>query len=336
MKKIFKAIMTVLVVSLIALPVVGASTVDNNSKVSAENNLPEEYKIAYQCFTKDLGWGEWKKDGESLVTEGNEETTALRIRISDKLLSQGKNVMYRVYVKDYGWQPWVSNGEEAGFREKESDLRIESIQVKIVDKEGNYSREDSVAYKTWTRELNSEDAEVKEHYDGESAGTTHKCLGLFKFQMKVTDKTFYPIVKYWTNGSTDFTENTQGNGGTSEKCTPITSISITLPDELRGNYSIKYRVLQNNHDGEWSEWVENGAIAGQVPGKLLDVGDFLEAIQIKLVDNSGSEVTEYKVRYISTIENDGEEKLMKHDGKTSGTLEDEVRLEQIKIDIKKW
>ena len=100
--------------------------------------------------------------------------------------------------------------------------------------------------------------------------------------------------------------------------------------------SIKYRVLQNNHDGEWSAWVQNGEIAGQRVGVREDLGDFIEAIQIKLVDNSGEEVKDFKVRYISSVEAQGIESIMKHDGKTSGTLEDETRLEEIKIDLKKW
>ena len=114
----------------------------------------------------------------------------------------------------------------------------------------------------------------------------------------------------------------------------MSSISIDLPEELKGNgINIKYRVLQNNHDGEWSEWVQNGEFAGQRIGNQDDVGDFIEAIEIKLIDNSGKEVEGYKVRYISSIEDKGTEEVMKHDGKTSGTLEDETRLEEIKIDF---
>lgn len=335
MKKLLKAAMAILVVSIMALPAIGVTAV-SSSNSNEEKKLPDVFDIAYQCYTNEDGWSEWKADGESLET-GDKEATALKVQIGDNLLNQGKTIMYRIYVQDFGWQDWVSNGEETSYINEGKKLRIEAVQAKIVDKDGNYSRENSVSYKTWTQNYNDVNSDVKTYYDGETSGTTNKCWGIVKLQMKVNSSVYYPVVKCWTGIDEKLSENIQGVGGTENLSKPVSSISIDLPDELKAQgMSIKYRVLQNNHDGEWSGWVQNGEIAGQRVGVREDLGDFIEAIQIKLVDNSGKELDGYKVRYIGRVEDQGVESVMKHDGKTSGTLEDETRLEQIKIDIKKW
>lgn len=79
MKKLLKAAMAILVVSIMALPAIGVTAV-SSSNSNEEKKLPDVFDIAYQCYTNEDGWSEWKADGQSLET-GNKETQLLKFKL---------------------------------------------------------------------------------------------------------------------------------------------------------------------------------------------------------------------------------------------------------------
>lgn len=79
-----------------------------------------------QCkvHLQDIGWTDWKQEGELLGTTGE----AKRI---EAIILQGNNgldLSYRVHMADLGWSSWVGNGQEAGTTGQYR--RIEKIEIK--------------------------------------------------------------------------------------------------------------------------------------------------------------------------------------------------------------
>ena len=83
-------------------------------------NTPD---IQIKAHIQDIGWTDWKHNGEVVGTVGEEK------RI-EAIILQGNNgvdLSYRVHVQDIGWQEWKHSGEVAG-TEGESK-RIEAIEI---------------------------------------------------------------------------------------------------------------------------------------------------------------------------------------------------------------
>ncbi len=119
--------------------------------------------------------------------------------------------------------------------------------------------------------------------------------------------------------------------GTSGKGLRLEAIKIRLTDELEENYDIYYRVHAQN--AGWLGWAKNGEEAG-----TAGYGFRLEGIEIKLVKKGEKTpestidpfVEKVNVTYTTHVENTGWLKTVSN-GKMSGTLGKELRLEAIKI-----
>ena len=86
--------------------------------------------VQYQAHVEDIGWQDWKQDGEISGTSGRSlRIEAIRIKLegTDKY-----SVKYRMHVQDIGWQDWCYDGETAGTQTLSK--RVEAIEIQIVDK----------------------------------------------------------------------------------------------------------------------------------------------------------------------------------------------------------
>lgn len=126
-------------------------------------------KVTYQVYMRNIGWGNWKADGNMAGTTGqNRRIEALRIAPADKtttitvhirgvgdktyknitkdtvigitgekrriesvkIESSNTNYIVRVHQKNIGWSSWKTNGEFAG--EKGKSAQIEAIEIRAV------------------------------------------------------------------------------------------------------------------------------------------------------------------------------------------------------------
>lgn len=122
-------------------------------------------RISYRVHLRDIGWCNWRCDGDMAGTTGqNRRIEAIRIqpdgrmdvsvhmktdgdkkytninadtligttgkskRLEALMIEGDKQFRYRVHQKTYGWSKWVSNGEWAGVKGKSK--QIEAIQIK--------------------------------------------------------------------------------------------------------------------------------------------------------------------------------------------------------------
>jgi uncharacterized protein YjdB len=95
------------------------------------------YSVTYQTHTQNIGWNNWKSDGE---IGGSHDVglrlEAIRIKLGDKVPS-GLNIEYQVHVQNQGWHPSVRNGEKAGTEGQA--LPIEAIRIQLSNAPNNFS-----------------------------------------------------------------------------------------------------------------------------------------------------------------------------------------------------
>ena len=145
-------------------------------KAESIDNKNEEIGIRYRTHVQDIGWQDWKSDGEKAGTSGK----ALRLEgINIKLLNldENLNVKYQVHVQDIGWQSWKKNGEMAGTSGK--TLRLEGIRINLED-----SDEYSIMYRVHIQDIGWQDWKI----DGEMAGTSGQALRLEAIEIKIVPK----------------------------------------------------------------------------------------------------------------------------------------------------
>jgi hypothetical protein len=85
--------------------------------------------ILYQVHLQDIGWQEWKKNGEIAGTTGQRKRVeAIQIKLDNA--PAGYNISYQVYVRELGWQGWKTNGEVAGTTGESRP--VEAIQIQVI------------------------------------------------------------------------------------------------------------------------------------------------------------------------------------------------------------
>ena len=160
--------------------IIKIDTINSKGKVigTLESHIfyDTELHVTYSTHVQDIGWQNWKKDGEKAGTEGR----LLRIeamKISLINATDNIRIKYRVHVQDIGWQDWKYNGEIAGTVSQSK--RIEAIKIEIENTE-EYSIEyrvliQDVGWQGWAN-------------DGETAGTEEKGLRLEAIEIKIVPK----------------------------------------------------------------------------------------------------------------------------------------------------
>lgn len=90
-------------------------------------------------------------------------------------------ITYRAHVQSIGWQEWVGDNEIAGTIGK--GLRIEAIQIKLLDENGNLSERFLVEYRVHVQSLGWQEWIS----NGETAGTTGRSLRIEAIQIRIKD-----------------------------------------------------------------------------------------------------------------------------------------------------
>ena len=91
-----------------------------------ENNTEENLNISYQVHIQDIGWQDWKKNGEMAGTEGQSlrlEAIKIKLESTDKY-----SIRYRVHYTRYR-MAGLENGWRNS-RNRRKILRIEAIEIK--------------------------------------------------------------------------------------------------------------------------------------------------------------------------------------------------------------
>ncbi|MBU4440807.1 MAG: D-alanyl-D-alanine carboxypeptidase family protein [Acetobacterium sp.] len=85
-------------------------------------------QYSYQTHIQNIGWQEWKKNGElSGTTEQNLRLEAIQIK--DENPESNIGIEYQTHVQNIGWQGWKAAGEMSGTANQ--GLRLEGIQIQL-------------------------------------------------------------------------------------------------------------------------------------------------------------------------------------------------------------
>lgn len=88
--------------------------------------------VTYSAHVQNIGWQDWKKDGEISGTVGEKlQMEAVKIKLTGEMKVH-YDIYYRAQVQNLGWLDWVKNDEEAGTTGK--GYRLESLEIKLVPK----------------------------------------------------------------------------------------------------------------------------------------------------------------------------------------------------------
>ena len=90
------------------------------------NRRPSKNSVKYQTHVQNIGWQDWKYDGDAAGTWGQ----AYRLEgMHIKIDGVSNAVEYRTHVQNIGWQDWVRDGEMAGTTGL--SYRLEAIDIRL-------------------------------------------------------------------------------------------------------------------------------------------------------------------------------------------------------------
>ncbi|MBR3163394.1 MAG: CotH kinase family protein [Clostridia bacterium] len=292
------------------------------------NTVPE-----YQTHIQNIGWQEWKRDGQIAGTSGQ----SLRLEAIKIELDNMPNVdaKYQVHIQNIGWQEWKKNGELAGTEGK--SLRLEAIRIKL-----DYSNEYTIMYRVHVQNVGWQ--AWKE--EGELAGTEGKSLRLEAIQIKVVKKT--PKTKIYI----DTPQNTVTNSPRQVKITGWkmsnltgTKLHVYIDDStipIEESY-IKYKKREDVLAAITGYGtVEQNALPGfdiNIPTENLEVGKHSVKIVVSLDNKEQANQVLYfevtrnvSVEYSTHMQYIGWQEYVDN-GETSGAIGSGYRLEALKINL---
>ena len=89
-------------------------------------------EVTYSAHVQNIGWQDWKKDGEISGTVGEKlQMEAVKIKLTGEMADH-YDIYYRAQVEELGWLDWVKDGKEAGTTGK--GYRLESLEIKLLPK----------------------------------------------------------------------------------------------------------------------------------------------------------------------------------------------------------
>ena len=298
MKKIVSIIVSIGIFSLFVLSNVQNTFADNKS-------------VNYQTHVQDVGWQEWKSNGELSGTE-NEAKRLEGIKINVDGLPKGTNILYRTHIQDIGWQEWKTSGEISGTEGLAK--RLEAIQIKLEGYDSIYQ----IEYRVHVQDIGWQEWKC----DGEVAGTEGLGKRLEAIQIRLNS---IPSINYQTHIQNIGWQEWKQNGelsGTENEAKRLEGINISLNNVPPG-MGIRYRT--HIQDFGWQDWKSNGETSG-----TEGLGKRLEAIQIELM---GAPVG-YRIEYRVHIQDQGWSSWVGN-GKVAGTEGKNKRLEAIEIKLTK-
>ncbi len=241
---------------------------------SEEANQPYA-KIKYQTHIQNIGWQEWKYNGDTAGTEGQSlRLEALNVNLDTNISG---DIMYRAHVQNVGWQEWKYNGAMAGTSGKE--LRLEAVQMQLT---GELAEKYDIYYRVHVQKLGWLDWAK----NGTIAGTEGCAFRLEALQVQLVEKNAA------APGNTQQPSRTlsvitqahvqrigwQGmvpNGvvaGTTGQSLRVEAMSVSVSG-FSGGISYKAHVQKEG----WQDWSYDGNHTGTT-GKGLR----MEAVQIRL------------------------------------------------------
>lgn len=135
--------------------------------------------IKYQTHVQDVGWQNWKSNGEMAGTTGR----SLRlegIKINLDLNGYTGGIEYRTHVQNIGWQDKVADGEMLGTSGR--SLRLEAIRINLT---GEVAEDYSVCYRVHAQNFGW----LGWACDGDSAGTATYGYRLEGIEIRIIKKT---------------------------------------------------------------------------------------------------------------------------------------------------
>ena len=178
--------------------------------------------ISYQVHVQNIGWQDFKKNGQLAGTTGRAlRMEGLRVAIN----GYPANVLglsYRAYVQNGGWQAAVSSGQLAGSAGKAQ--RMEALELKLT---GSIANQYNIQYRAHVSNVGWMDWVQ----DGQVAGTTGKGLAMEAVEIRLVKR------------------NQSHTSNTTKPAEPPKPVNPTpLPKESKAGF-----VDLSSHNGELSE-----------------------------------------------------------------------------------
>ena len=277
--------------------------------------------ISYQTHVQDIGWQDWKKNGELSGTQGeSKRLEGLRINLYSSLFGY---VEYKAHVQNDGWQDWVSDGEIAGTTGQSK--RLEAVRLRL---KGDVANKYDIYYRVHIQDYGWLDWAK----NGESAGSEGCSKRLEGIEIRLVKKGEAApgqAQRPFISKSVTYQSYIQGDGwqewkrdgelsGTQGQSKQLEALKIELSSIIDGGIVYKAHV---QNDG-WQLFVGDGAQSG-----TIDQNKRLEAIQIQLTGNA---MMQYDIYYRVHVQNLGWLGWAKN-GERAGTEGYKYRVEGVEI-----
>lgn len=119
------SLLMIMILGFLLIPINAMANEEDQVTVAQNNPM-----VSYSTHIQNIGWQDWKNDGQISGTEGQGlRLEAIKIKI-DKGAVNDLNVRYDTYVENYGWQAPRGGGAESGQVGK--GLRLEAIRVYLI------------------------------------------------------------------------------------------------------------------------------------------------------------------------------------------------------------
>ena len=319
MKKIVKIMLVICACMLISF------ISPNNAKAKESAN------INYQTHIQDVGWQNWKNNGEMSGTESQSKRLEA-IKIELKNLENVK-IKYQTHIQDIGWQSWKYNGELSG-TERQSK-RLEAIKIELEDCE-----EYSVMYRVHIQDIGWQDWK----YDGEMAGTEGKSKRLEAIEIKLVNKKAKSLLhlETGTNGTIYYKNDDINISGWKMADVSNTKINMYIDnnkiDESQINYTERPDVIKGVIG--YGREKQNPTPGFSISIDKTNLSDGEHIIKIEIIDSNekviNTQTTKiiydsiFKVTYTSHVQDIGWQSWRKQ-GELSGTEGKSKRIEALQI-----
>lgn len=264
----------------------------NIEAIKLQNTSNLTGSISYSSHVSGKGWQNYVKDGALSGTEGaSRSVESVRIALSGEFGRQ-YDIWYRGFVEGMGWLDWTNNNKPAG--SMGASKKLQALETRLVLKNtkgpgrgtgGIYNPTSlalpasySLTYSAHVSNIGWTSS-VKE---GGTAGTVGATLPLEAFRFDTTSSVFGQIgfkCEYVSKGL-GWTTATDATCGTTGQTRALRAVKLSLPDELKSNYTLLFRVHLAWKG--WQGWQGSGTVAG-----FPDDGSTknpVEAIEIKLIE----------------------------------------------------
>ena len=255
---------------------VGQSREIEALRASITSNLNGSIEMKSTSFGRD--WSTWT-EGETGTTSESRALQAIRIRLTGNLAEE-YDVYYCAHVADYGWLDWAKNGEDAGTVGLGKTLQ--AVKIVLVKKgesaPGNtdtpcietevpsigYSAH--VAYLGWQNQVSN----------GATAGTVNKNLSLEAVRFFLSEVTEGAIKGSAHIAFIGWQSANKAAIGTTGQSLAIEAVTFKLDGKVSEKYKVMYRVHSPYYG--WSNWAQDGAIAG-----TTGLGQATDALELMLI-----------------------------------------------------